>query len=509
MNKTNEYEFCMGNYKSAIIGITIFLIMVLAWTGYHCSKHPRLGNYRLSAATKPMGPSVRINDKMLHPYWGNCNKCHITLNPGRPVSQVMTGPPISIKDKMLHKYWGNCLLCHKVTDGFQAPKARARAAAFNQYTAQDLGLNLKAVNASTMVGLGLSNEAGLFILGVVQNSIADLAGLKQSDEIIRIGKVRVKTIDDCNRELNTYKPGSTIKLTIDRNNNRRNIYLRLNGIVSGKTAANPPTSPTAPMTQNQIETLAEQLGVPKTAQAVTQALQAQQNATLVAAKPPMTQNQIETLAEQLGVPKTAQAVTQALQAQQNATLVAATPPMTQNQIETLAEQLGVPKTAQAVTQALQAQQQGKVVANLNFGKVAVASTGAGIAYPVSPQFEISLYFVVFDPVNNSYTVVANPNANDPRGQGIQTGQYMVDLDVSSVMAGSYSRKALTTLHGLRVNVYSGLTGSVQDVLNTYLTGGLIPLNTNHINTNHTLTGTPAQAVNPAAGAVGLNAQGIY
>jgi len=459
MKNTNEYEFCMGNYKSSIVGLAFFLVIVLAWTGYHCTEHPRMGNFRLSAAAKPMGPPVRLNDKMLHPYWGNCNKCHITLNPGKPISQVMSGPPISINDKMLHKYWGNCLLCHKVIDGFQAPKTGAKAAAFNQYTAQSLGLNLKEVTAATMVGLGLSNESGLFILGVEQNSIADKAGLHQSDEIIRIGKARVKTIDVFNKQLNTYKPASTIKLTIDRNNNRRNVYLHLIGAAPANAAASPH------MTQNQIETLAEQLGVPKTSQAVTQALQKQRG---------------------------------------NVTLVAATPPMTQNQIETLAEQLGVPKTSQAVTRALAAQKQGQVVANLNFGKVAVASTGAGIGYQVSPQFGKSLYFVVFDPAKNNYTVVANPNANDRRGHGVQTGQYMVDLHVSSVVAGSYSPEALKTLHGLRVNVYSGLTGSVQNILNSYLKGGLVPLNT-----NRTLADTPVQGMNPQTGGNIRNAQAIY
>ena len=419
MKKSTEYEFCMGHYKSAIVGLSVFLVIVMVWTGYHCKKHPRLGNFKLAAATKPMGPPVRINDKMLHPYWGNCNKCHITVNPGKPISQVMSGPPILIKDKMLHKYWGNCLLCHKVTDGFQAPAGQARkAVAFNQYTARSLGLNLKAVTAATMVGLGLSNEAGLFILGVDPNSIAGKAGLKQSDEIIRIGKARVKTIDAFNLALNTYKPASTIKLTIDRNNNRRNVYLRLKGAVTGSA------------------------------------------------------------------PQAA--------------------PMTQNQIETLAEQLGVPKTSQAVTKALAAQKQGQVVANLNFGKVAIASTGAGVGYQVSPQFGTSLYFIVFDPSTNAHSVVANPNANDSQGQGVQTGQYMVDLHVSSVVAGSFSQAALKTLHGLRVNVYSGLTGSVQNVLNSYLTGGLIP-STAH----QTLTGTTPLVANPHPVNTIPGTQGIY
>ena len=192
----------------------------------------------------------------------------------------------------------------------------------------------------------------------------------------------------------------------------------------------------------------------------------------------MTQNQVETLAEQLGVPKTQQAVTQALQRQQGkAVASAAAPPMTQNQIETLAEQLGVPKTQQAVTQALQKQNQAKTAAaNIYYGKVAIASTGPGLGYSVSQQFGSSPYFIVMDPAANSYSVATNPNANRT-GQDIQTGQYMVDLGVSNVVAGGFTSNAMQTLQNLRVNVYPGVTGTVQDVIGAYIAGNLVTANT--------------------------------
>jgi predicted Fe-Mo cluster-binding NifX family protein len=151
--------------------------------------------------------------------------------------------------------------------------------------------------------------------------------------------------------------------------------------------------------------------------------------------------------------------------------------MTHNQVETLAEQLGVPKTQQDVAKALQRQRQARAAANLNFGKVAVGAMGPGPGYQVSHQFGASPYFVVFDPSQNRHRVVANPNANDATGRGIQTGQYIVDLGVSNVIAGSFNQNALNTLRTLRVNVYSGVTGSVQSALSGYLAGQLVPVNT--------------------------------
>ena len=85
---------------------------------------------------------------------------------------------------------------------------------------------------------------------------------------------------------------------------------------------------------------------------------------------------------------------------------------------------------------------------------------------------------MFDLVQNQYRVVANPNANDLTSQGVQSGQYMVDLGVSSVVAGTFDPDALQTLHTLRINVYAGVTGSVQDILNLYASGQLMPVNTN-------------------------------
>ncbi|MBF0468007.1 MAG: magnetochrome domain-containing protein [Desulfamplus sp.] len=442
MKNNIEYEFCMSQFKMAIVGITVLLVIVLGWTGYHCTRNPHMRDFRMAAAAQPSAPPIKAKDKMLHPYWGNCNKCHITVDAGKPVSQVMAGPPIAIKDKMLHEYWGNCVLCHKVTDGFQPQAAKggqadnnagqqALAAAFNQITPESLGLTLQPVTAAMMKSMGLANEDGLLVTEVAPGSIADKAGLQKGDEIIRIGKIRQETLADLDRALSALKPGSEVKVSIYRGKKSRNIFINLaDAPVDGVLAA----AATVPMTQNQIETLAEQLGVPKTEQAVTQALAAR-------------------------------------------------------------------KAQQGGQQIQQGGHQAQVVANLNFGKVAVASTGPGIVYQISARFEKSPYFVVFDPAQNSYSVATNPNVNDLFGQGVETAQYMVDLNASSVIAGSFSQDALNAFHVLMVNVYPGLTGSVRDVLSSYMAGSLIP------STIAAPSAMPSnQMMSPYAGGTGGNVQ---
>ena len=397
MSRSIEYDFCMSQFKPAIAVLALLLVIVLGWSGWHCLNRPhQMSHFRLAAAKTAPAKTINVKDKMLHPYWGNCNQCHVTTGAGKPISQVMAAAPISIKQKMLHKYWGNCLLCHKVTDGFRTParpgaKALAKAA-LNQMTARTLGLKLQSVTAAVMQKFGLANEDGVLVLEVAPNSIGYRAGLKPGDEILRAGNVRLDTVNDFERVINSYTSGSTVKMSLYRGTRTRNLYLRLS--------------------ENPVQ-------------------------------------------------------------------AAARTPMTQNQVETRAEQLGVPKTQQAVQQALQQQNQGRAAA-LNYGKVAVASTGPSLGYQVSRQFGTSPYFVVYNPAQNNYSVVANPNANDLGGHGIQTGQYMVDLGVSNVVAGSFEPDAVRTLHTLRVNAYAGVTGSVQSALNAFVDHQLVPTNTNPI-----------------------------
>nr|WCC90943.1 magnetosome protein MamP-like [Desulfobacteraceae bacterium] len=434
MRKREEYTFCMQQFKPAIIVMAILLVMVLSWSIWHCVKYPKYSNFSLAAANvpTPSAPPVNVKAKMLHPYWGNCSKCHVVTGVGKPVSKVMTGPPISVNDKMLHKYWGNCLLCHVQTDGIPPKKIgpAGQQAAFTQDQTYPLGLKIQTVTADLMNQFALPAKHGALVLDIAVGSPAEMSGFQQGDLIVRFGKNKINTMNDLMTSLTTVKPGQKLKVTIYRGKKRRSLFITI------------PSTTMPPMTQNQIETRAEQLGVPKTAQAVNQALQQQA----------LQHKQVTNNAMQW---------------------VAANAPMTQNQVETLAEQLGVPKTQNAVNQALK-KQQGQMAANPFYGKVAIASMGTTLSAPVSMQFDNSPYFIVSDPVQHTYHVVANPNVNDPGNQGVQTAQYMVDLNVENVVSGNYSQNAVNTLHMLRINVYSGVTGSVMDILNAYMSGQLMP-----------------------------------
>lgn len=414
--KKIKYEFCMSEFKPALGALAVLFVIVVGWSTWNFTHLQRQGDpgVGLAAAVKPPAPSIRVKAKMTHPYWGNCNMCHITIDvPVKPISKVFSGPPISVTAPMPHEYWGNCNLCHKVSGGFQPqqaepPQAQAAAAtapalpppispgvkplhanwgpcenchqiignktpatagtgqlaAFTSIDAATMGLKVQAVNAAQMRQLGLGNEDGALVLEVTPGSLAAQTGLQKGDEIIRIDKVKIETMTDFDTALAQIQPGSNLKINIYREKKTRNLFMQI------------------------PETFPENVNV--------------------AAFAPITQ-----------------------QAPQQPGQFAVDPPV---------------------------------------GKVAVAVSGPQLNSKVSSHFGANQYFLIFDPERNTSQTVGNPNFNDATGRGVQTAQFLADLEIANVIAGSFSADAFDALKGLRIDPYSGVTGTASDVLAIYLDG---------------------------------------
>jgi len=447
--KQPEFEFCMSQFKTAIAVLSVFILIVLYWAVSTCNfeKMNQRRVLTLAAATAPMAPNIRLNAKAPHKYWGNCNKCHVTTNiPSKPVSQVFQGPPISVDAPLTHADWGNCNKCHNVTGGVRLVAATGGAAppimanakpmhpdfgpcanchqilkpgknaapvAFAKFSGSSAGLELQNVNSAIMGKWGLSDEEGVLVLSVHRGSLAENAGFKKGDEIIRVNNARIDTINDFDFQLSQMKPDSAVKIAIYRGRRSKNIYME--PLADGALAA------------------------------------AQINAQA---------------------------------------------PMTQNRIETLAERLNVPKTQAAVQQALKQAKTARPVAMPNSGKVIVAAQGPGLHSATALSFDNSPYFLLYDPVANSYKSIVNPNYTDVRGNSRQNSHLMVDLGASNVVAGSFSAESATVMKQLRLNLYSGVTGPVKDVINMYRAGRIQPANLNA--TTRVIIPPPAPGLNAGA-----------
>jgi len=404
--------------------------------------------------------------------------CHITIDvPPNPVSNVFAGPPITVSQPMTHEYWGNCNLCHKVTGGFQPPagnnrlaaaqagpppiapgatpthpdwgpcqnchqvtkapaaKPGAQPAAFTALTAASLGLKLQTVTGAQMKQLGLANEDGVLVLEVAPGSLAARAGILAGDELIRVNKSRLDTVADFEAAVATAKAGQILKINLFRGTKSRNIRLALPEIEG---------QPAAFANRPEIEARPEgapPLGPPPSPAPWQQpAVGWQQQA--------IPQQPSWGWAQQAAPPQPS------LGWQQPPAPLYAQPTSPWQQSPYPVRSLPTP------------------AAILQPGKVAVAAMGPDIYSRVAPEFGANPYFIVYDPQQNSYQSVVNPNFNDLTGRDMQSAQYLIDIGAGNVIAGSFSATGNNTLHNLRLNIYPGVAGTVIEAVSMYRAGQL-------------------------------------
>jgi len=111
-----------------------------------------------------------------------------------------------------------------------------------------------------------------------------------------------------------------------------------------------------------------------------------------------------------------------------------------------------------------------LTADITAPSVAVASSGKKLTSDIAPFFDNAPYFIVFKYGN--YDVLSNPNSKDTTGSGSQTAQWLVGKGVGVVICNNISVDALSALRGLRVAVYSKVSGTVQEAISWYQTGML-------------------------------------
>lgn len=106
-------------------------------------------------------------------------------------------------------------------------------------------------------------------------------------------------------------------------------------------------------------------------------------------------------------------------------------------------------------------------------EVAVSSQGTTLDSPVDPRFGRAKYFVVVD--TDTMAISAHDNAqnlNAPQGAGIQAGQAVARLGVEAILTGHVGPKAFATLAAAHVNVYTGISGTVNDAVEQFKQGRL-------------------------------------
>ena len=105
--------------------------------------------------------------------------------------------------------------------------------------------------------------------------------------------------------------------------------------------------------------------------------------------------------------------------------------------------------------------------------IAITSTGKTLQDQLDPRFGRTKYFILYEIDTKFFKVIDNTTAlNAPQGAGIQAAQNLSQQNVSVLLTGHCGPNAYKTLQAANIDIYTGVTGTIQDVIDSYKNGKL-------------------------------------
>jgi len=104
-------------------------------------------------------------------------------------------------------------------------------------------------------------------------------------------------------------------------------------------------------------------------------------------------------------------------------------------------------------------------------KICVTSQSDNLDSDVDPRFGRCKYFIVVDLDTLEFEAIDNSNINASGGAGIQSGQFMADKGVKSVLTGNVGPNAFQTLKAAGIEIITGASGTVREAVERYKRGG--------------------------------------
>jgi len=97
-------------------------------------------------------------------------------------------------------------------------------------------------------------------------------------------------------------------------------------------------------------------------------------------------------------------------------------------------------------------------------RVAISSNGTSLDSNVDPRFGRCPYYIIYDTETDSSEHIENESRQAMGGAGIQASQFLVNKKVEAVIAGNIGPNAYRVLSAAPIKIYSGVTGTVKDVI---------------------------------------------
>jgi predicted Fe-Mo cluster-binding NifX family protein len=107
-------------------------------------------------------------------------------------------------------------------------------------------------------------------------------------------------------------------------------------------------------------------------------------------------------------------------------------------------------------------------------RIAVSSTGQSLDSAVEARFGRCPYFLIVNPATLEFEVTPNTNADLVGGSGIQAAQLIAEKGVSVVLTGSCGPNALQVFEKAGIQVVTGVSGWVSQVVQQFADDSLKP-----------------------------------
>ena len=105
-------------------------------------------------------------------------------------------------------------------------------------------------------------------------------------------------------------------------------------------------------------------------------------------------------------------------------------------------------------------------------KICVTSEGGSLDSKVDLRFGRCQHFIIVDTDTLEFEAVRNPNIESTGGAGIQSAQLVASKQVKAVLTGNVGPNAFQTLQAAGIEVFSGASGTVKEVIQQYKKGEL-------------------------------------
>jgi len=105
-------------------------------------------------------------------------------------------------------------------------------------------------------------------------------------------------------------------------------------------------------------------------------------------------------------------------------------------------------------------------------KICITSEGKTLDSKVDPRFGRCQYFIIVETDTLEFEAIQNPNIEAMGGAGIQSAQLVASKKVKAVLTGNVGPNAFQTLSTAGIDIYTGVSGSIKEVIEAYKSGKL-------------------------------------